>query len=168
MWIFFLVCQVFSPVYGLDVEIDQSEIQAKLEAKFPVKKTKGPFWIKLENPKSLLVSKTNQMGLTADMSFQLLSGARSGTIELLGEPTYDSSTGKIFLDEIKMSRFTVENGREDEVYLLKKLLKKALKKKLKRVKLYELKSDELKGQMLKAFLKGIRVDQKAVVMELGY
>ena len=47
MWIFFLVCQVFSPVYGLDVEIDQSEIQAKLEAKFPVKKTKGPFWIKL-------------------------------------------------------------------------------------------------------------------------
>lgn len=167
LWLMVCLTSWLSAATAIEIEVAKARLQDRVEQKFPLYRSKGPFWVKLEHPLVLLDGKHNQLGLSAAMQFQLLRGVRQGTLELQGTPVYDATEGQLVLEQLKVSHFHVQEAREDELYLLKQLLNKAIDKKLKRIPLYSLSQDRPRDQLLKLFLKSVRVGRNAMILVLG-
>ncbi|MET0265941.1 MAG: DUF1439 domain-containing protein [Duganella sp.] len=152
-----------------DVELRQDKLQHNLERKFPMhQRLLGIFEVELSRPQLAILHDSNRVSLTIDLKVTPLLARQSwnGSMAISGRLNVDSARNAIYLADLHVDRFAVENmdpGKQAQLASVANLLGDTL---LRNVAVHTFKPEELRYAGVQFVLKGIDARPGALVARL--
>lgn len=154
--------------FSYTVEISEAELQSKVSAMMPMKKTAFFVAVTLSNPNIDLTNGNNEIGLFAQVEVQALGSIKgSGEVKITGALSYAAEKAAFFLHNPKIVRLDVKNASEKVTLSMKKVIEIVARKILAARPIYILNDDNLKHKLAKSVLKSIKVENEKLHIVLG-
>ena len=97
----------------VNLSFTQDEVQAQLSPQFPVSKCLFNSCIELHNPRIYLQSGSDLIGIETEFIAKLGKRTMPGTMKLKGQPYYEKSSGKFYLQNVQVTEFTMTGNAPD-------------------------------------------------------
>ena len=149
------------------LEISEEELQEKIAAAMPVEKKKFFVTVIFSHPKVELAQNANQIGIYSQMDIAAPGGIKStGNTKITGTLAYNAETHEFFFKNPAIVDMKI--GKVPELYVapIKEITQMIADKMLSSTPIYKLKGGDLKGDMAKAMLKSVIVENKQLLVEL--
>lgn len=154
--------------FSYTIKISEAELQAKVLAMMPMKKTAFFITVILSNPKVDLSNSNNEVGLFAQVEVKMLGNIKgSGEVKIIGTLSYEAEKTAFFLHNPKITGLEIKNAAEKVTLSIKKVVEIAARKILATRPIYTLSDDNLKHKLAKSVLKSIKVENKKLHVVLG-
>ena len=155
------------------VRLTETELQRKLEEKLPLTKTYLLLiQVTLNNPRVHLESGSNRVSAGMDVVFNLTINENSkplgGTVDASGEIVYVAKKGEFFLSDPVIESIQVQGIPDTYTEKVNKALSKAMSEYYKGHPIFTLSSIDMKQRAAKMILKGVSVEDKELVVTLGF
>ncbi|MDQ7779157.1 MAG: DUF1439 domain-containing protein [Planctomycetota bacterium] len=157
---------------SVKIRITQAEIQAEMDKTFPISK-EHLLVLKVEfsNPKVTLAKDANRItiGLDATESLNLPIGGKSerGSAAVSGSVGYDSAKGEFYLDDARIEKLDLPRVADKYDKIAQEIGSVALRECLNRRTIYKLDQKDYRQSIAKMVLKGIAVENEALVITVG-
>jgi len=157
---------------GYEFAINQEQVDAALEKKFPVtKKFLLIFELTYSNPQVKLLETDNrvQVGLDAvlDINIKGESKKLSGTCKITSEVSYNSDTHEFFLAESVFDRLEIEGIPEKYLEKVTQAASVAARKYLEEFPVYKIQGKDGKMAAAKLLLKDLEIRDQTIYVTMG-
>lgn len=140
------------------LDIEQSELQARIAPRFPVQNCKLVIaCLDLSNPVVALREGDDHIGFTADVKVTLGTRERTGRIALSGRPRYVPEQGQLFLDDLRITTLELAGFPEEYADLVKSRGAAAARQALQSRPVYTLDVSTLQGAFAKRAVRDVKV-----------
>ena len=140
------------------LDIDQAELQARLQSRFPQHHCKGVVaCVELSNPVVVLKEGEDRIGFEADVKVSIAGRERTGRVGLSGQPRYVQDPGQIFLDDPEITTLAFAGLPQDYADLVRSGATLVARRALESHPIYTLDSKTAKGALAKRAIADIKV-----------
>ncbi len=158
----------FGPQATLD--IDQAELQARLDARFPQKSCAMLVaCVTLSAPRVTLTEGSERIGLAADVQVSLGRRQSAGKVAFSGVLRYVRYRGEFYLDDVQIDNFTLTGLPPELVEVVKARGPAAVRRALEGHPLYTIPATTAKESLARLAVRDVRViNGKVRVTFLGF
>lgn len=154
------------------VTISQSQIDAELKKRFPVRKQfLAIFELVYSNPEVTLLPQAQRVrvGLDAELNVKIKGQAKKlgGGATLTGRVDYRPRTQEFFLTDVQFERLTVAGIPPEHLQAVQSFASKAAEEYVRRFPIYRLNATNLKMATARMLLKDVQVRDREIVATLG-
>lgn len=146
----------------LRVTMTGEQIERELSKSFPVTRAYSVLSVELSNPKVLLQSGGDRIGLKLNATAAVAILKANGSVTVSGKLRYEPDTSQFFLDEPEVTSLELPGLPETQQPQLLDTLNVAVRAVLPTVPIHQLEDG---GKKL--FLRAVRVEDGQVIAELG-
>lgn len=140
------------------VDIDQAQIQARLDARFPQKSCALMLaCVTVSEPVVTLAEGSERIGLAADVLVTIGHRQVPGRVAFSGTLRYVRYEGDFYLDDVQVDDFTLAGAPPEFVELVKTRGPGALRRALEGHPVYTIRSDSAKAAFAKLAVRDVRV-----------
>jgi hypothetical protein len=141
----------------VSIDIDEPQLQARLDAQFPKEKCLLGACLTLSQPKVKLSPQANRVELSAQFVATLGKRSMPGAMELTGRPHYAADAGAFYLKDVEVRRFDMTGNAPDFDEVVRTRGPALTAAILQQVPLYSLKTDSRYGTLARRSLRSIEV-----------
>ncbi len=151
------------------IRIEGSEIQQRLDERFPIQKKRLMIETRLENPVVLLEPGSDRIGLQLDVSITPPQPLKplSGRGSVSGKLSYKRIDGAFFFTEPRLETLTLDGKTPDEVTKWREPVEWVTGKALEILPVYRLDREDLKQAAASIVLQDVRVEDGGLNVTLG-
>ena len=153
------------------ITLSATEIESNLRTKFPIDKSELIFTAHFSDPTVAINPTSGQITLglkikVSGIGFTVATGKGEAT----GDIRYEPKTGEIFLDSpsVKLSDLTLIRLAERDKPKAEKLVERGLQEYFSQMPIYRLNDKDSKFVFARRVLKGIKVQDGNLQIELGF
>jgi len=140
------------------VDIDQAQLQARLDARFPQKNCALMLaCVTLAEPVVTLAEGSGRVGLAADVVVSLGHRQMPGKVAFSGALRYVRYQGDFFLDDVQVEDFSLDGLPPEFVEVVKTRGPGAMRRALEGHPIYTLRSDTAKEALARLAVRDVRV-----------
>lgn len=140
------------------IEIDQAQLQQRLDARFPQKHcTMMVACVTLSNPLVRLTDGSPRIGMSADVVVSLGHREMPGQVTFSGVLRYVRYEGDFFLDDVRVDNFSLTGFPPELVQVVKVRGPDALRRTLQGHPVYTLKGDGARSALAKLAVRDVQV-----------
>jgi hypothetical protein len=140
------------------IDVDQQQLQARLEARFPRKNcTMMVACITLSAPAVTLAEGSERIAMSADVLVAVGKREASGKVAFSGTVRYVRYAGDFFLDDVQVDDFALDGVPPELVELVKSKGPAAIRRALEGHPIYTIKSDSARSALAKLAVRDVRV-----------
>ena len=140
------------------IEIDQAQLQQRLDARFPQKNCAMLVaCVTLSRPLVKLTEGSPRIGLSADILVSLGHREMPGQVTFSGVLRYARYKGDFFLDEVEIDNFALTGVSPDLVQVVKQRGPDALRRALQNHPIYSLQGDSARAALARLAVRDVRV-----------
>jgi hypothetical protein len=151
-------CSVVSRLAAGHIDIEQSELQARIAPRFPAHACRVVVaCLDLSNPAILLQEGDDRIRFSADVKVALGSRVKTGRVGLAGLPRYSQEAGQLFLDDLQITTLELSGFPEEAAELVRAYGAKAARQALQTHPVYTLDGATSKGALAKRAVRGVKV-----------
>jgi hypothetical protein len=146
----------FTPEAYLD--IDQAELQARLEARFPQKNCAMMVaCVTLSAPKVALAEDSERIGLAADVLVTLGRRQIPGKVAFSGTLRYVQYQGDFYLDDVRIDELALSGFPPEYAEIVKSRGPGAMRRAVEGHPIYSIKGDTAKEKLIRFAVRDVRV-----------
>ena len=149
------------------ITVKKSDIQQRLDAKFPVTKSKFLSDVTLKNPRVVLEDGSDTIGLDLDVEVAVpVLGKFTGSLRASGKISYEFEDKAFYLLEPSVEKITIDGLPEDKLEKARKPIEVVAANYLRAHPVYEFKGRNLKELTAEYVLRSVLVESgelKAVI-----
>lgn len=151
-------CAVVSSIYTGHLDIERSELQARIAQHFPTHHCKLLIaCLDLSNPIVVLTEGDDRIGFTADAKVTLGTRERIGRVGLSGRPRYVPAEGQLFLDDLQVTTLDLSGLPAEYAEVVKLYAPELAKGALQRRPVYTIDTRTAKGTLARLTVKDVKV-----------
>jgi hypothetical protein len=151
-------CGVVSRISNGHLDIEQAELQARIEPRFPTHHCKLLIaCLDLSNPVVGLTEGEDRIGLSVDAKVQLGGRERVGRVAFSGRPRYVPAEGQLFLDDVQITTLELAGLRDEYAEIVKRNGPVLINAQLQSRPIYTLDATTAKGAMAKLAVRDVKV-----------
>jgi hypothetical protein len=140
------------------IDIDQSQLQGRLDAVFPQKHcTMMVACVTLSQPVVKLTEGSPRIGMSADILVSLGHREMPGQVTFSGVLRYVRYQGDFFLDDVQVENFALSGVTPDMVQVVKQRGPDALRRALQGHPIYTLRGDNARQALAKLAVRDVQV-----------
>ena len=140
------------------IDIDQAQLQARLDARFPQKNCAMMIaCLTLSDPHVVLTEGSTRIGLSADVLVTLGHREMPGKVAFSGVLRYVRYEGDFYLDDVQIDNFALTGLPPDLVQVVKVRGPAALRRALEGHPIYTIKGDSAKAALAKLAVRDVQV-----------
>jgi len=151
-------CGIVSGLADSHLDIEQSALQARIAARFPMQHCKFVIaCLELSNPVVVLPEGDEHMDLSADAKIRVGTRESAGRIGFSVRPRYVPAEGQLFLDDVQITTLTFAGLTDEYAALLKQRAPALLDSQLKSHPVYTIDTGTAKGALAKVAVQDVKV-----------
>lgn len=156
------------PAHAYTVSLTAADIEAMVRPHFPQVHT-GPLGtVTLSDPRVILRSGSDRLGLGLDVAGEMAGGlATHGQAVVEGEVAYDPARGEFHLREPRVTHLVVEGLPDPYAGFVASTVSAIARQEAPLIVLFKVPADDLAGAATLRVLKSARVKDGKLVLELG-
>jgi hypothetical protein len=140
------------------IDIDQAQLQARLDARFPQKNCAMLVaCLTLSDPHVVLTEGSQRIGLSADVLVTLGHREMPGKVAFSGLLRYVRYKGDFYLDDVQIDNFALTGFPPDLVQIVKVRGPSAMRRALEGHPIYTIKGDSTKAALAKLAVRDVQV-----------
>jgi hypothetical protein len=140
------------------IEIDQAQLQARLDARFPQKNCAMMVaCLTLSDPRVTLTEGSERIGFAADVLVTLGKREMPGKVAFSGVLRYVRYQGDFYLDDVQVDNFSLTGFPPDLVQVVKSRGPAAMRRALEGHPIYSIKGDNTRSALAKFAVRDVQV-----------
>ena len=149
------------------IELDQAQLQRKVERLFPVAHEDPLYSVALNEPKVVLREGADRIGLRLNVAGSVMRQLDvAGAARVEGRLRFEPKTGEFFLDDATVEELSIEGVPDQYLGELRRLAGQIAREALNQHPVYVLGSLGESKKLMGSEIKGIRVRDGKLVIEL--
>jgi hypothetical protein len=155
--------------FSYDVKVSASQIQEKVQEKFPYKRKDFLMTTTIKNAKVKLKKASDRLYIDADIKLVLMGGHTSeGNAKFNSGIRYNKDNKSLFLEDVKVESIQMSNIRNSYKEMVSEIVQNVANVVLKKEPIYTIKPDgELQKKAIE-FLKEVKIRNENVVLTFGF
>lgn len=162
------ICALPATAMNFIVQLDEAQLQRKVERMFPVTHADPLYQVELAQPRVLLREGSDRIGLRLDVAgtvAQQLSLSGRGTLE--GRLRFEPESGAFYLDEAELKELDIDGMPEQYTSELRGLAQHRAREALRTRPVYVLGQSGEEKTLMGREIKAISVRQGKLIIELA-
>lgn len=139
------------------LEFTQEQLQEQLNPRFPAQKCIFTACIEMTNPKLTLQDGTDRVRIETNFVATLGKRTMPGVARVEGRPSYEKATGNFYLQEVKVTEFTMSGNAPDFNEVVKVRGPAVMAAIVNQMPLYSVKSHPKYGALAQLALRSVHV-----------
>lgn len=151
-------CSLVNPLANGYLDIEATELQARLNPRFPVQQCKLLVaCVELANPQLTLPEGGDRIHLLLDARLSLGTRERTGQIGLSARPRYAADEGQLFLDDLQITQLNFAGLPDEYAALLRQRAPSLVQGQLRAHPVYVINNATTRGTLARQLIKDVTV-----------
>ncbi|WP_430461899.1 DUF1439 domain-containing protein [Thalassolituus sp. LLYu03] len=151
-----------------EVRLSEQQLQQEINARLPVTQQRGLFTLEISNAVLTLIDGEDRLRIQADARLITSFGLQSrGKVTLDGKVRYNNQDYSFYIEDPVIRQISIDGVAPELEPQLIELAQQSLTPALRNQPVYTLSDQEMTQNLARMMLKGMRIEQRSVVLVLS-